>query len=114
MLKQLDLYSGVGVGFLLAGAALGFRLICFAETDKYCRGILGKRFGTPIYGDVNTVFWESLNKPDIITASPPCQPFSICGRRGGASDDRDCFSAVFRAILHSFAPLRLQTNSPIL
>ncbi|WP_414589879.1 DNA cytosine methyltransferase [Scytonema sp. PCC 10023] len=36
--------------------------------------------------------------PYCITASPPCPPFSIQGKRLGADDPRDCFPAIVRII----------------
>ncbi|MEH2252307.1 hypothetical protein [Nostoc sp.] len=40
MFRQLDLCSGVGAGFCLAGLQHGFNLIGTAEIDEYCSGIL--------------------------------------------------------------------------
>ncbi|NEP02038.1 MAG: DNA cytosine methyltransferase [Symploca sp. SIO2E9] len=105
MLTQLDLCSGVGAGFPLAGLQLGgFELIGLCERDDYCRDILSKRFNscyihtdvrdTKELNSIRTVFGEI----DLISASPPCQPFSVQGKRKGAADERDCFNAVCQAI----------------
>ena len=104
-LTQLDLCSGVGTGFALAGLQLGFNLVGLCETDLYCRDILSKRYPTQqIIGDIQRHDWGRDDKfsrildADIITASPPCQPFSVQGKRKGADDQRDCFPGVIRAI----------------
>lgn len=106
-MKILDLCSGVGVGFPFASLKLGgFEIEGFCERDEFCQNILSKRFpGIPIHREVNPVSraWVGWAKPDIITASPPCQPFSIQGKRLAANDDRDCFPAVLQAIA-SFQP----------
>ncbi|NER30728.1 MAG: hypothetical protein F6J89_24710 [Symploca sp. SIO1C4] len=92
MLTQLDLCSGVGAGFPLAGLQLGgFELIGLCERDDYCRDILSKRFNscyihtdvrdTKDLNSIRTVFGEI----DLISASPPCQPFSEKGKRKGAA-----------------------------
>ena len=76
MLRQLDLCSGVGAGFPLAGIKLEeFELVGLCEIDSWCQGILSTRFPeVPIYSDVRRL--PRLTNIDIITASPPCQPLS--------------------------------------
>jgi|GEM_PF-3042727 len=101
---QFDLCSGVGAGFCIAGIRGGLQLIGVAENDKYCSDILSKRFpATPNYGDVKLFVHDRNHKYqngaiDLITASPPCQPFSIEGNRRGAADERDCFPAIFQIV----------------
>ncbi len=99
-LSQLDLCSGVGAGFAMSGLITGFQLIGVAEIDEYCSDILKKRFpGVPNYGDVLRLHQCcGYLKPDIITASPPCQPFSTQGKRRGSADERDCIPSVLGAI----------------
>ncbi|MBW4502979.1 MAG: DNA cytosine methyltransferase [Scytonema hyalinum WJT4-NPBG1] len=103
-LQQLDLCSGVGVGFPLSGLQLGFELIGVAEIDSYCSDILSKRYpGIHNYGCVKSLAFDGgyglrPGTIDLITASPPCQPFSIQGKRQGAADERDCFPAVLKIV----------------
>ncbi|MCC5618798.1 DNA cytosine methyltransferase [Nostoc sp. CHAB 5836] len=98
-LTQLDLCSGVGAGFPVAGTKLGFKLIGTAEIDPYCSGILAKRFpGIRNYGDVRNLALDYTGAIDLITASPPCPPFSTEGDRKGADDERDCFPAILKII----------------
>ena len=100
-LKLIDLCSGIGAGFPLAATVQGqFEIIGLCENDQFCRNILGKRFPrVPIYDDVRSLDCSQIERPTIITASPPCQAFSICKRnRLGADDERDCFPAILRAI----------------
>lgn len=99
MLTQLDLCSGVGAGFALAGLQLGLELVGLAETDEYCSDILLKRYpGVHNYKDVRSIRVPFSRKISILTGSPPCQPFSVQGNRLGATDERDCFPAVVEAI----------------
>ncbi|WP_089131285.1 DNA cytosine methyltransferase [Tolypothrix sp. NIES-4075] len=109
-ITQLDLCSGVGAGFCYAGLQLGFKLCGVAEIDGYCNDILFNRYpGVHNYGDVRSFAFEGGFGPlrcreiDIITASPPCPPFSGEGLRLGASDDRDCFPSILR-ILNNYQP----------
>ncbi|WP_416290833.1 DNA cytosine methyltransferase [Nostoc sp. UHCC 0251] len=107
-LTQLDLCSGVGAGFCLAGLQHGFKLIGTAEIDEYCSGILKLRYpGIHNYGNVRDIprlakqrlgYYMHSNRIDIITASPPCPPFSTEGQRLGGADERDCFPAVLETI----------------
>jgi DNA (cytosine-5)-methyltransferase 1 len=101
-LTQLDLCSGVGVGFPFSGIKTGgFKLIGLAEVDDYCSDILRARFpGVPNFGDVDefAAVGGQCEQPDCVTASPPCQPFSVQGKRLAAQDSRDCFPAILRII----------------
>jgi len=83
---HLDLFSGIG-GFARSCRWAGVQTIGFAEIDDYASRVLAKNFpGVTNYGDIRNV-------PDglsawLITGGFPCQPFSVAGKRRGASDDR--------------------------
>ncbi len=98
-LRQLDLCSGVGVGFPLSGIITGKVQLCgLCEIDSFCKEILQKRFpGVPIYNSVRDLGIQK-GEIDTITASPPCQPFSLEGKRLGKADERDCIPAVLRLV----------------
>ncbi|MBO1072935.1 MAG: DNA cytosine methyltransferase [Dolichospermum sp. DEX189] len=98
-MRQLDLCSGVGAGFGIAGLRAGWQLMGVCDNDDYCTDILSKRFpGVPNYGDVRRLPVRDIRGIDVLTASAPCQPFSINGKRLGATDERDCFPAVLESI----------------
>ncbi|MBD2629578.1 DNA cytosine methyltransferase [Trichormus variabilis] len=100
-MRQFDVCSGVGAGFGIAGLRAGWELIGVCEIEQYCADILNKRFpGVHNYGDVRGLPVRDIKKQriEVLTASPPCQPFSINGKRLGAADERDCFPAVLDAI----------------
>jgi DNA (cytosine-5)-methyltransferase 1 len=109
MLKQFDICSGVGTGFPLAGLLLGnCQPIGFSEIDPFCCDILDRRFpGVRNYGDARLLPVREIGREheriDLLTASPPSQPFSLQGKREGRDDPRDCFPAIKRAI-ESFRP----------
>ncbi|MEA5599055.1 DNA cytosine methyltransferase [Rivularia sp. UHCC 0363] len=98
-LRQLDLCSGIGAGFPLSGIITGKVKLCgLCETDSFCKQRLQQRFpDVPIYNDVWHLRVEK-GEIDTITASPPCQPFSIEGKRLGGADKRDCIPAVLRLV----------------
>ncbi|WP_072032448.1 DNA cytosine methyltransferase [Fischerella sp. PCC 9605] len=99
MLTQIDLCSGVGAGFPLAGLITGgFKLRFLCEIDEFCCDRLRDRFpGVTIYPNVREL-WLEHGAADLITASPPCPPFSVEGKRLGSADKRDCIPAVLRQI----------------
>ena len=50
-------------------------------------------------GDVTLVDWRAYRgKVDVVHGGPPCQPFSVAGRRKGASDVRDMVPELVRAV----------------
>jgi DNA (cytosine-5)-methyltransferase 1 len=99
ILRQLDLCSPIGAGFPFSGIITGKVQLCgLCEIDSFCKEILQKRFpGVPIYNSVRDL---GIHKEEIntITASPPCQPFSVEGKRLGGADERDCIPAVLRLV----------------
>ncbi|WP_414623827.1 DNA cytosine methyltransferase [Calothrix sp. CCY 0018] len=97
-LRQIDLCSGVGAGFPLAGLQLReFELIGLCEIDEWCRDRLQQRFpDVPIYDDVKQ--FPRIEGIDCITSSPPCQPFTVEGKRLSGADDRDCIPAVLQLV----------------
>lgn len=99
MLVQLDLCSGVGAGFPLAGLITGgFQLKGLCEIDKFCHDRLRDRFPEiPIHPDVRSLQFHS-KEFKIVSSSPPCQPFSVEGKRRGLADKRDCIPAVLHTI----------------
>ena len=89
-LKISSLFTGVG------GAELGFSKafgevehVAFAEHDKFASQTLAHNYPTvPNFGDVTSIDWDWFPKCDILHASPPCQAFSVAGKRQGMSDTR--------------------------
>lgn len=98
-LRMLDLCSGIGAGFPFSGIITGKVQLCgLCEIDSFCKQILQKRFpGVPIYNDVRDLGIQK-GEIDTITASPPCQPFSIEGNRRGEADERDCIPGVLQLV----------------
>lgn len=101
--RALSLFSGGGgldLGFDRAGFShvASYEVLPFAgETLRANRSDWKVFSGKD--GDVRQVDWsEYAGKVDIIHGGPPCQPFSIAGRREGKDDSRDMFPEFIRAV----------------
>lgn len=95
-LTHLDLFSGIG-GWALAAKWAAINTVAFCEKDKFCRKVLNKNFpDIPVAGDIKGFYPQE--KYNLITASMPCQPFSVAGKRKGKDDDRYLWPETIRII----------------
>lgn len=102
-IRTLSLFSGGG------GMDLGFDLAGYEHHSSYeILEFAGKtlQHNRPNWvvnhskdGDVKNANWIPIKgEVDFIHGGPPCQPFSIAGRRSGAADTRDMFPEFKRAV----------------
>jgi len=99
MLTVGSLFTGIG-GIDLGLERTGhFRTIWMAEIDNYASKVLAKHWpDVPNLGNVKEINYERLERPDVLIGGYPCQPFSIAGQRGGASDPRHLWPECLRAL----------------
>lgn len=83
----ISLFSGCG-GFSLGASAAGFNINGFLEIEKSAVEIYRKNFqSSPMLGtDINNIKIKDIekkfrNKIDLIIGGPPCQGFSLAGKR---------------------------------
>ena len=70
-------FSGVG-GLDLGFENAGFKTIWQIEWEKQQQSVLRKHFqGVKLYGDINAVDFDELEKPDVFTYGFPCQDLSV-------------------------------------
>lgn len=90
MIKVGSDFSGVGA-FDQALIRLGikYKTVFSCDMDKYARQTYIENYGNPKYYPEN-VYDRDIPKQslDIYMTSPPCQAFSLAGRRKGEDDDR--------------------------
>lgn len=100
MYRVLDLFSGIGGFSLGLERTGGFRTVAFCEIESFPRKILSKHWpNVPIFEDVRKLHAEDLPEPvDVVCGGYPCQPFSLAGKRKGASDDRHLWPEMFRLV----------------
>ena len=94
-----SLFSGVG-GWSIASDQMGWSTAFMCEWGKNKQYILKHHWpNAEIYGDIITTdfkIWRG--RIDILTASTPCQPFSLAGKRAGADDVRHLWPETIRAL----------------
>lgn len=95
------MFSGIG-GWELAARWTWqdkHEILSFVERDKYCQKVLNKNFpGVPIIGEIAECDGTKFDSVELITGSPPCQPFSVAGKRKGKEDDRHLWPEMLRII----------------
>ena len=108
VLTKINLFSGYGgMDLALRLAGIESRTVCYVEWDKYCQQVIQARIGdgvlddAPIWDDVREFDgtpWRG--RVDIISASPPCQPYSTAGKREGKADSqgRNLFPDTLRIV----------------
>ncbi len=105
-LTCLSLFSGGGgldVGFERAGfehrASFELLDVC-GQTLRWNRPQWDIRSGEAD-GDVTRASFSSFRGVDVVHGGPPCQPFSIAGKRGGAQDPRNMWGEFVRCVRQS-------------
>jgi DNA (cytosine-5)-methyltransferase 1 len=102
-LMALSIFSGGG-GLDLGFSSAGFKIGCSSDIDSYsCSTLVINKDKRPFYkhaysitADITKVSADVLLKQaglkrggvDIVLGGPPCQAFSVFGRRGGLTDPR--------------------------
>lgn len=102
-LRSLSLFSGGG-GLDLGFERAGFQHVASFDILDICGATLHQsRPAWPVFsgdeGDVTRQRWSRFNGlVDVVHGGPPCQPFSIAGKRHGRRDDRDMWPAFIAAV----------------
>lgn len=83
-------FSGVGAfNQALMRLGIDFKEVFACDMDKFARQTFIHNYGEPEYYPENVYDREIPKEPlDIYMTSPPCQAFSLAGKRKGEEDDR--------------------------
>ena len=99
-----SLFTGVG-GFDLAAEWQGWSIAWQSEIDPYCTELLKERFpGVPNLGDITTINWSGVERPDIITGGFPCQDISYAGKGAGLAGARSGLWYEYARAVRSVGP----------
>ena len=98
----LSLFDGMSCGRLaFEDAGINVKKYYSSEIDKYAQIVSQANYPEIIrLGDITKWKEWDIEKPDIITAGFPCQPYSIAGKRKGLEDERggNIVNAMFEVI----------------
>jgi len=93
-----SLFSGIG-GFDLGLERAGMRCLWQVEIDDYASRVLARHWpAVPRFRDVRECGAHDLVAVDVVCGGFLCQPFSVAGRRRGASDDRNLWPEMRRVV----------------
>jgi len=116
-LTSLSLFSGGGgldLGFERAGfehsASFEILDIC-GETLRANRPHWDIRSGAQA-GDVRAARFTPFRGVDVVHGGPPCQPFSVAGKQGGADDPRNMWPDFVRCVLQTRPRAFVAENVP--
>lgn len=83
-----SLFTGYGGLDLAVCQHYDARLIWWSEVDPNASAIQEQHTDTPNLGDITRIDWNTIERPDIITAGFPCQDLSYAGRGAGLDGKR--------------------------
>lgn len=95
----VSLFSGIG-GLDLGLERAGWRCIAQSEIDPYACRVLAKHWPhVPNLGDITTVDWSTVERPDLVCGGYPCPAFSQAARGRNVAPDlwpwmRDAIAAL--------------------
>jgi DNA (cytosine-5)-methyltransferase 1 len=94
----VDLFSGCG-GLAHAARLLGFHHLALIESNERCATTLKLNgFTNVVNSPLECSDLSKYHGADLLTAGPPCQPWSIGGKSLGEEDSRNLWAATVRAI----------------
>jgi DNA (cytosine-5)-methyltransferase 1 len=115
-IKAIGLFSGGG-GLDLGFAAAGFNILLSSDIDAFSCETLIKNQQKKDFLNSHPVLCEDINnlnsikvkdeiktQPDIVIGGPPCQAFSIFGRRRGLADPRGNLVFEYARLIEELSP----------
>jgi site-specific DNA-cytosine methylase len=85
---------------LVDSANMCYHMLCYSSNTKYCK------WSKEVVVHCNAMeidYRKYQNKVGLLTGGPPCQPFSMTGKRGGLQDAREGWHICAKALLETEA-----------
>ena len=114
--RIVDLFAGVG-GLSLGARQAGFQVVAAFDNDPVLSSSFSANFAdTCVIGrDLSTVGGDAVRaaaggRPDGIVGGPPCQGFSVIGKRIASDPRRDLLREFFRIVSDVSPPFFVMEN----
>lgn len=105
VIRVVSLFAGLGgfdLGLYAAARALGVEVEVVAAYDAMPCAVKCYNANLPHpvaeLRDLKTMQRADLPAHDLVIGGPPCQPFSMAGKRKGEDDDRNCLPDFLRLV----------------
>lgn len=112
-MKVISLFSGAG-GLDIGFEQAGFEIVVAVEADPACCNTLRKNRPNlkVIEGDVSKITGAEIltsaglkrSEAALVIGGPPCQSFSLAGKRLGLDDERGSMILQFSRLVHEILP----------
>ncbi len=103
MIRVVSLFCGLGgfdLGLYAAADELGIEVEVVDAIDAWLPAVktynANQRHPVARDADVKQMTRADLPPHDLVIGGPPCQPFSVAGKRKGHEDERNCLPDFLR------------------